>query len=130
MAKKFRIDNPALAKLLKGARPAPRGDFDVACIYYPGFHSTPFMEAWHGFGWSEWDITYRCKPRFKGHRQPILPKWGASTSPTRPGRRGRWTRLPGRHRRLDLRLVLVLGRPRSGTRPWTAASSTPPTARG
>ncbi len=76
MPRKLSLDNPALAKLLKGAKPAPRDDFDVACIYYPGFHPTPFMEAWHGFGWDEWDITCRCRPRFKGHRQPILPKWG------------------------------------------------------
>jgi hypothetical protein len=33
MAGKFKLDNPALARLLKGARPAPRGDFEVACIY-------------------------------------------------------------------------------------------------
>jgi hypothetical protein len=32
-------------------------DLTVACIYYPGFHPTPFMEAWHGFNWDEWDIT-------------------------------------------------------------------------
>jgi hypothetical protein len=57
--------------------PAPRKDFTVGCIYYPGFHPTPFMEAWHGFKWDEWDITKRSQPRFKGHRQPILPKWGA-----------------------------------------------------
>jgi hypothetical protein len=56
--------------------PAPRKGFDVGCIYYPGFHPTPFMEAWHGFNWDEWDINRRCQPRFKGHRMPILPKWG------------------------------------------------------
>ncbi len=58
------------------AREAARGTFDVACIYYPGFHPTPFMESWHGFGWSEWDITMRCRPRFPGHRQPLEPGWG------------------------------------------------------
>ena len=57
--------------------PAPRNSFDVACIYYPGFHPTPFMESRHGFGWSEWDIASRCRPRFPGHRQPLLPAWGA-----------------------------------------------------
>jgi hypothetical protein len=58
------------------AQGAGRSDFDVACIYYPGFHPTPFMESRHGFGWSEWDITMRCRPRFPGHRQPIEPGWG------------------------------------------------------
>lgn len=56
--------------------PVPRAEFEVACIYYPGFHPTPFMESRHGFGWSEWGITQACRPRFPGHRQPILPAWG------------------------------------------------------
>jgi hypothetical protein len=60
-----------------GIKPAARKDFTVACIYYPGFHPTPFMESWHGFRWSEWDIAERCRPRFRGHRQPILSKWGS-----------------------------------------------------
>ncbi|MCG3177686.1 MAG: hypothetical protein BIFFINMI_00005 [Phycisphaerae bacterium] len=62
--------------MLSHAAPAPRDAFDVACIYYPGFHPTPFMESWHGFGWDEWDIAARCRPRFPGHRQPLLPAWG------------------------------------------------------
>jgi hypothetical protein len=56
--------------------PAPREDFSVAAIYYPGFHATPFMEAWHGFGWTEWDLAARCRARFAGHRQPIECLWG------------------------------------------------------
>jgi hypothetical protein len=66
----------AIPARIAGSPQANREDFDVACIYYPGFHPTPFMESWHGFGWSEWDITLRCGPRFPGHRQPILPEWG------------------------------------------------------
>ncbi len=69
-------DLPDPEGLVDSAAPAPRDDFTVACIYYPGFHPTPFMEAWHGFGWSEWDIARRCRPRFQGHRQPIEPLWG------------------------------------------------------
>jgi hypothetical protein len=68
--------NTALPAALAAAQMAPRKDFDTACIYYPGFHPTPFMEAWHGFGWDEWDINSRSRPRFPGHRQPILPEWG------------------------------------------------------
>jgi hypothetical protein len=55
---------------------APRKDFTVAVINYPGFHPTPLMEAWYGFGWSEWDLARRCKKRFKGHRQPLECLWG------------------------------------------------------
>ncbi|MDD4890911.1 MAG: glycoside hydrolase family 99-like domain-containing protein [Phycisphaerae bacterium] len=68
--------NPDLAQMLNSAAPAPRKDFDVAVINYAGYHPTPFMEAWHGFGWSEWDILARSRPRFPGHRQPLEPLWG------------------------------------------------------
>lgn len=76
MRKNSRIDNPKLARMLDGAPPAPRKDFTVAVINYPGFHPTPFMESWYGFGWSEWNLARRCRPRFKGHRQPLEPLWG------------------------------------------------------
>jgi hypothetical protein len=76
MAKQAKQGSASPAEMFETAHPAARKDFTVACIYYAGFHPTPFMEAWHGFGWSEWDITQRCRPRFKGHCQPILPKWG------------------------------------------------------
>jgi len=69
-------EDPKLAEMLDGAAPAPRDEFTVACIYFPGFHPTPFMESWFGFGWSEWDLVRRCRPRFEGHRQPIEPAWG------------------------------------------------------
>jgi hypothetical protein len=69
------IDTAMPAEIAR-ARRAGRDEFDVACIYYPGFHPTPFMEAWHGFGWSEWDIVMRSRPRFPGHGQPLLPEWG------------------------------------------------------
>ena len=65
-----------LTELLGGSTPAPRDDFTVAVINYPGFHPTPLMEAWYGFGWSEWDLACRCRPRFEGHRQPMECLWG------------------------------------------------------
>ena len=65
-----------LAKMLGGSTPVPRKDVTVAVINYPGFHPTPLMEAWYGFGWSEWDLARRCRPRFKGHRQPLECLWG------------------------------------------------------
>lgn len=58
------------------AKPIARDDLTVAVINYPGFHPTPFMEAWHGFDWDEWTLTCNCKPRFAGHRQPLAPAWG------------------------------------------------------
>lgn len=53
-----------------------RKDFEVAVINFPGFHPTPFMESWFGFGWSEWELVRRCQPRFKGHHQPMSCSWG------------------------------------------------------
>jgi len=76
MAGSLKKPDTAMPPSIGGARPLARRDFQVACIYYPGFHPTPFMESWHGFGWSEWDIAQRSQPRFPGHRQPILPAWG------------------------------------------------------
>jgi hypothetical protein len=60
----------------KEAHALPRKDFTVAVINYPGFHPTPFMEAWFGFKWSEWQLVRDNKPRFKGHRQPLESLWG------------------------------------------------------
>jgi hypothetical protein len=59
-----------------GGRALARKDFTVAVINYPVFHPTPFMETWFGFGWSEWDLVRKCRPRFKGHRQPMACAWG------------------------------------------------------
>jgi hypothetical protein len=70
------LEDARLTKLLGSAEPAPRKDFTVAAINYPGFHPTPLMESWYGFGWSEWDLATRCRPRFKGHRQPLECLWG------------------------------------------------------
>ena len=64
------------SRLFGEGQPAPREDFTVAVINYPGYHPTPLMEAWYGFGWSEWDLVRRCRPRFKGHRQPLECLWG------------------------------------------------------
>ncbi|MBV5328854.1 MAG: glycoside hydrolase family 99-like domain-containing protein [Chlorobium sp.] len=55
---------------------APRSQTTVAAIYFPGFHSTPVHNAWFGYGWSEWELVMKSRPRFEGHRQPILPQWG------------------------------------------------------
>lgn len=75
-AQSDQADPAAIPKIISEAMPAKRKDFEVACIYYPGFHPTPFMEAWHGFGWDEWDLTLRGRPKFPNHRQPIEPAWG------------------------------------------------------
>lgn len=50
---------------------------EVAAYYFPNYHPDPRNDAWHGRGWTEWDLLAAAKPRFPGHRQPIVPAWGA-----------------------------------------------------
>lgn len=49
----------------------------VACYYFGNYHpGDPRNEAQKGKGWSEWELVKAAKPRFPGHRQPIVPLWG------------------------------------------------------
>lgn len=48
----------------------------VAAYYFPNFHVDPRNEAWHGAGWTEWELAKRAEPRFPGHVQPRTPLWG------------------------------------------------------
>lgn len=48
----------------------------VAAYYFPNFHVDPRNEAWHGSGWTEWELLKRAEPRFPGHVQPRTPVWG------------------------------------------------------
>lgn len=49
---------------------------DVAAYYFPGFHADSRSEAWHGAGWTEWELLKRAEPRYAGHYQPRVPEWG------------------------------------------------------
>lgn len=49
---------------------------DVAAYYFPNFHRDPRNDRWHGAGWTEWELVRAARPRFPGHRQPIVPAWG------------------------------------------------------
>ncbi len=48
----------------------------VAAIYFPSWHRYDHMDAWHGYGWSEWELVKSAPPRFPGHYQPLRPAWG------------------------------------------------------
>jgi hypothetical protein len=62
----FGADNAAAAR----RRP------EVAAIYCPLWHRYDHMDAWHGYGWCEWELLKTAPPRFPGHRQPLRPSWG------------------------------------------------------
>jgi hypothetical protein len=49
---------------------------EVLAYYFPQFHPDPRNDAWHGKGWTEWELVKAARPRFPGHRQPIVPEWG------------------------------------------------------
>ena len=55
--------------------PAPR-PVEVAAYYFPNYHPDPRNDVWYGPGWTEWELVKSARPRFPGHRQPILPTWG------------------------------------------------------
>jgi hypothetical protein len=49
---------------------------DVAAYYFPNYHRDQRNDAWYGPGWTEWNLVRDARPRFPGHRQPIVPAWG------------------------------------------------------
>ena len=48
----------------------------VLAYYFPNWHVDPRNEAWHGEGWTEWEVLKHATPRFEGHKQPKVPLWG------------------------------------------------------
>jgi len=55
---------------------ASRHRAEVAAIYCPLWHRYDHMDAWHGYGWCEWELLKTVPPRFPGHNQPLRPSWG------------------------------------------------------
>jgi len=51
-------------------------DYQAAVYYFPNYHCDSRNEAWHGQGWTEWELVKRAEPRFEGHQQPRIPLWG------------------------------------------------------
>lgn len=49
---------------------------EIAVYYFPEYHPDPRNDAWHGHGWTEWELMKVARPRFEGHRQPRVPAWG------------------------------------------------------
>lgn len=50
--------------------------YEVAVYYFPQYHPNARNSAWHGQGWTEWEISKAARPRYPGHHQPITSAWG------------------------------------------------------
>lgn len=58
---------------------AGTGRVECVCVYYPHWHRYPKGDEWFGADrWKEgeWAFVKDAKPRFSGHRQPIVPCTG------------------------------------------------------
>ena len=52
---------------------------EVVCVYYPHWHRYPKGDEWFGAeNWKEgeWTFVKTAKPRFPGHKQPLVPTTG------------------------------------------------------
>lgn len=83
MRKKTLLATLLLASLaLLHAADAPKADASgsdiiVASYYCGNYHPNDVRnEKQKGKGWAEWELVKAAKPRFPGHRQPIVPLWG------------------------------------------------------
>lgn len=54
----------------------PKPNIEVLAYYFPQYHPDARNDAWHGKGWTEWELVKAARPRFPGHKQPIVPAWG------------------------------------------------------
>ncbi len=48
----------------------------VAAYYFPNYHEDKRNAAYHGAGWTEWELVKNARPRFANHHQPNVPAWG------------------------------------------------------
>ena len=56
--------------------PISAAEYEVAAYYWPNWHVDARNEQKLGKNWTEWELVKAAKPRFPGHRQPIVPLWG------------------------------------------------------
>jgi len=55
---------------------ADKDDITVVAYYFPNYHEDQRNSAYHGKGWTEWELLKAARPRFENHQQPKVPAWG------------------------------------------------------
>ena len=60
----------------RSKHPGKGQDITVAAYYFPNYHEDVRNTAYHGDGWTEWQLVKNARPRFEGHIQPNVPAWG------------------------------------------------------
>ena len=65
-------------EMRKCIEPVPTAgiDYQAVCYTFNPWHTTPWMEARFGKGWTEWETMRMARPQFPGHYQPKRPLWG------------------------------------------------------
>lgn len=79
MQRKFILLTIALCAMTACAAESRADGLEVVCVYYPHWHRYPKGDEWFGAGnWKEgeWTFVKTAKPRFPGHRQPLVPNTG------------------------------------------------------
>lgn len=49
---------------------------ELAAFYFPSWHRDRRNDSWKHPGFTEWELVRDARPRFDGHRQPLVPQWG------------------------------------------------------
>jgi len=49
---------------------------ECVCVYYPHWHVYPKGNEWFHPGWTEWEFVKTARPRYPGHKQPMVPYAG------------------------------------------------------
>lgn len=53
-----------------------KDNITVAAYYFPNYHEDNRNAAYHGNGWTEWELVKNAQPRFENQNQPKVPAWG------------------------------------------------------
>jgi hypothetical protein len=59
-----------------GTTELKRPKVEVVAFNFPSWHVSPYMEAYFGSGWTEFETLRNTRSMFPGHTMPHYPLWG------------------------------------------------------